>query len=1028
MAANFINLTDTLEQWRVKANEVYGKVGNLDTLVKTATVEYTGIVGQNADDFTGTHATFTVSRFNGQYSVEVELGGSGYEVGDTVLVDGALLGGSTGTNDATITITAVDPGFAATDATVAGVAVGDLISEVNAIRDELGSLIDYALNTDSQTFYEAINEIEAVLRDGGSGTYALTTDAQDLVAAINEIELSLRGATADYDLDTDADDVVSAINEFQSEIGRVEDFDATGTSTDSRVSYVNLGSTIVSAINALKDKADLTADEMGGIMASDYDGPDTNMMDALNTLYNRSDLGTLDNVYLRRNGAVDMTGLLELSDEGISSQANNFLIKTGASDITAVTINASNQNVGIGGLPGTHKVKVTGAINATTGLYWNGDSTDTRYLRTDTGTDNLVTIDTTFEGPLNLAPAPGNSLAIAGSIVANDDYEFLEWVQDQIGGMFTGNDETGGISAVYNDSTAKITLAVANNSHNHVHTNISDWTEAVQDTVGNMISGNTENGITVVYDDGTGKLNLDVDRYYKAQVTDTDSGYSWSSTGTATGGEYNDTLVFVDGGGIDIDIDATNDAIRIQHTDTSSQASVDNSNGNVIQDISLDTYGHITTIGSVDLDLRYSRTAFKTISIDTTDGDRTWHDSGTNVVADNRDDTLYFVESSSIDIDTDDGGDGIRWQVKDEYIEDVVGAMISSNTEAGVSVTYDDTNGKLNFNVIDPTITFAGGDVTGSFTMTNLGSVNDIELTVANDSHTHDGRYYTETESDNRFVRYRGDGSEGSGFVDGEAFVFNGASSTNIDHIWYDDSSLGSYLGVYHFVADGEYKGTANAAVKAGRFYGDLTGDVIGDVTGDLSGNATTSSSCSGNAATATQVYVTETDSNTNYAICGVVKGDNQNGNESVYADNAIYFNASTNTMVCTNFSGTATKAKYADLAEKYLADAEYPIGTVMAVGGEAEITAANEDNAHSVLGVVSGKPAYLMNSELEGGTTVALKGRVPVNIVGSVKKGDRLAPSNMAGFAQVDNSKQAWSFAIALEDSDSGVVEAVIM
>jgi hypothetical protein len=197
MAANFINLTDTLEQWRVKANEVYGKVGDLDTLVKTATVNYTGVVGANADDFTGTHATFTVSRFNGQYSVAIELGGSGYDIGDTVLVDGSLLGGSSGTNDATITITAVDPGFAATDATVAGVAVGDLISEVNAIRDELGSLIDYALNTDSQTFYEAINEIEAVLRDGGSGTYALTTDAQDLVAAINEIELALRGTTAD---------------------------------------------------------------------------------------------------------------------------------------------------------------------------------------------------------------------------------------------------------------------------------------------------------------------------------------------------------------------------------------------------------------------------------------------------------------------------------------------------------------------------------------------------------------------------------------------------------------------------------------------------------------------------------------------------------------------------------------------------------------------------------------------------------------------------------------------------------------
>ena len=148
MAANYVNLTDSLEQWRVKANEVFGKVGNLNGLVKDATVTYTGVIGQNADDFTGQHATFTVNRNNGSYSVSIQLGGSGYAIGDTVLVDGSLLGGSSGTNDATITITAVDPGFAATAATVAGVSVGDLISEVNAIRGELGSLLTTSLSTE----------------------------------------------------------------------------------------------------------------------------------------------------------------------------------------------------------------------------------------------------------------------------------------------------------------------------------------------------------------------------------------------------------------------------------------------------------------------------------------------------------------------------------------------------------------------------------------------------------------------------------------------------------------------------------------------------------------------------------------------------------------------------------------------------------------------------------------------------------------------------------------------------------------
>lgn len=56
-----------------------------------------------------------------------------------------------------------------------------------------------------------------------------------------------------------------------------------------------------------------------------------------------------------------------------------------------------------------------------------------------------------------------------------------------------------------------------------------------------------------------------------------------------------------------------------------------------------------------------------------------------------------------------------------EDVQDIVGGMVSSNTESGISVTYDDTNGKLNFDVNDPTITIAG-DVDGSATMTNLGN------------------------------------------------------------------------------------------------------------------------------------------------------------------------------------------------------------------------------------------------------------------------------------------------------------------
>jgi len=174
--------------------------------------------------------------------------------------------------------------------------------------------------------------------------------------------------------------------------------------------------------------------------------------------------------------------------------------------------------------------------------------------------------------------------------------------------------------------------------------------------------------------------------------------------------------------------------------------------------------------------------------------------------------------------------------------------------------------------------------------------------------------------------------------------------------------------------------------------------------------------------------YYTESQANTRFVN---VAGDSMTGNllpdSTANSRNLGSSSSKWNTVYATTFDGTATKAQYADLAENYLSDNVYPIGTVMAVGGEAEVTAANTDTEHSVLGVVSEKPAYLMNSDLEGGTAIALKGRVPVRVQGTVRKGDRLAPCEESGVAKVDNRKSAWSFAIALE-SGTSVVEAVIL
>jgi hypothetical protein len=127
-------------------------------------------------------------------------------------------------------------------------------------------------------------------------------------------------------------------------------------------------------------------------------------------------------------------------------------------------------------------------------------------------------------------------------------------------------------------------------------------------------------------------------------------------------------------------------------------------------------------------------------------------------------------------------------------------------------------------------------------------------------------------------------------------------------------------------------------------------------------------------------------------------------------------------------FQGVASSAKYADLAENYLPDADYAIGTVMIIGGEKEITASNWGKR--AIGAISEKPAYLMNKDLEGGVAVALKGRVPVRVIGAVHKGDSLIAAN-DGCASVGVHHSNDVFAVALESSnDTGVklIEAIIL
>jgi hypothetical protein len=126
-----------------------------------------------------------------------------------------------------------------------------------------------------------------------------------------------------------------------------------------------------------------------------------------------------------------------------------------------------------------------------------------------------------------------------------------------------------------------------------------------------------------------------------------------------------------------------------------------------------------------------------------------------------------------------------------------------------------------------------------------------------------------------------------------------------------------------------------------------------------------------------------------------------------------------------------ATSAQYADLAEMYCADSEYTPGTVLDFGGSGEVTSTTQSHSTQVAGIVSTNPSYLMNSTLTctNAVQVALVGRVPCHVIGTIAKGDRLVASSIPGIAtRLDMSQYQPGCIIgkALEAYDSETVGTI--
>ena len=237
---------------------------------------------------------------------------------------------------------------------------------------------------------------------------------------------------------------------------------------------------------------------------------------------------------------------------------------------------------------------------------------------------------------------------------------------------------------------------------------------------------------------------------------------------------------------------------------------------------------------------------------------------------------------------------------------------------------------------------------------------------------------------------------------------------------------------------------TSNTGIFSGNGSGlsaiagaNVTG-IVANATYATSAGTADSATTAGTVTTAAQPNITSVGTLTSLAVTGNITGGNLSVSSGAVTLGTLTTGANTTAGTITgNWSlsaGSRLNATYADLAERYVADAQYEPGTVLIFGGEHEVTMVGTPDSTRVAGVVTTNPAYLMNSECEGEFVVdiALIGRVPIKVQGPVAKGDLLVTSEQPGFAKANNEARAGTIiGKALQSyngpTPDGVIEAMV-
>lgn len=528
---------------------------------------------------------------------------------------------------------------------------------------------------------------------------------------------------------------------------------------------------------------------------------------------------------------------------------------------------------------------------------------------------NWMTGSSTINGTgfVVLTKIDGSTTSIKS--LAKMEADFTSQAKTAAGAMVTGNTETG-IAVTYQSSDQTIdfvlqyggsgttwgvanTVARSDHSHTIASTGITDWAEAVQDTVGGMVTGNTETGITVTYDDATGKLNFAVSDLTWGLNAITDvvlagplsghvlqfDGVNWvnrtlSAAGIAASAHTHAAADITSG---------TLALARIPTGTTASTVALGNHN----HTLATLTGNSIVSPVSGQV-LYYNGTAWANGAAATAGLAATGHThdastaltTGTVPIA--RLPTGTTGTTVALGNHTHTSTQITDWT---EAVEDTAGAMVSGNTEAGIAVTYDDATGKLNFQV-----QFAG---------------NGVANTAARSDHSHSYTFSSTSITDWT-----------EAVQDTAAGLFSGATQTGLA-ITYDDT-LGKLNTALSFLSGGTY-GVATQPARADHTHagvyataGDWT-EAVQDTVGAM---------VSTNTETGIAVTYDDTAGKLNFAVSyGTTAGTAAAGNHNhsgVYA-----------TLAANTFTGTQTISSAAPASVMTETDTAGSTYTQQLVAGE---------------------------------------------------------------------------------------------